>query len=201
MWLRNWYSILNAIFLSRTRDTIPGTNPSDAPAISYQRFDGTFLKALSQNTDNYSSRTAILSPGKFIIGLGTSYDTAFDTKYAICLGSGTTPVSYNDYRIETPITSGLALAAESTTIVNKTALNNGRYSFKTRAAINNTSATQITINEVALNAPYYALGQSIASQSCCVYREVLSSPITLDPGDTVLVEFEYNGPIYQAPTP
>lgn len=202
MWLRNWYSLLNGVFLSRTTDTaLPETNPSDTPPISYRDVNG-YWSTIKNQFSYVSNFTAnILTPGKFAIALGFS-KTASQTSsaFTIILGTGTTPVTINDYCIETPITSGLALASGDTALANKTELNNGVYSFKTRAAINNTSAANIVINEIALNAPFYATSQG-ASGAACVYREVLSTPITLEPGDTALVEFEWNAPIYAAPTP
>lgn len=200
MWLRNWYSMLNAALLSRTGDAIPGTNPSDEPAISIRNFNGNYTKVNSQTGRTYSLSADLFNPGKFQILLGTAYSSSDTATYTLILGTGTTPVTLDDYRIETPIASGLSLASTGTTIVNKTALNNGRYSYKTRAAINNTSSGQIVINEVAINAATYA-GQAVAASGFCVYREVLSTPITLEAGDTVLVEFAWDAPIYQAPTP
>ena len=198
MWLRNWYSIWNALFLSRTTDAIPATNPTDDPPITFKDTTGAW-RIMTGQGHNYSSSMGVenIVPGKTTANLGNDYQSNNSTQYTIIFGTGTTPVTVEDYRIETPITSGLVIAAQPTTLVNKTAYSNGRYSYKTRSAINNTSAANITISEIALNAP----SNLVRTYPCCVYREVLSSPITLEPGDTVLVEYEWDAPIYQAPTP
>lgn len=201
MWLRNWYSILNAIFLSRTDDNIPAENPSDSPAIACRLTGGSWYKISNQLSRDGAMSASDLIPGKFELRLGAEQHAAQAYFYTLLFGTGTTPPTINDYRIETPITTGLSMASGTTTLVNKTALSNGRYSYKTRAAVNNTSNANITISEIALNAPLEVIRGTTSGATACVYRDVLLSPITLEPGDTVLIEFEWDAPIYAAPTP
>lgn len=191
MWLRNWYTLLNALFLSRTDDAIPGTNPSDTPALSYRGTSGTYYKAIYQDSDTESNsrRSGIvntITPGKYKLALGTAFNAATAGKVTIIFGTGTTPVTFDDYRIETPIASGLSLANINTSLLSKTAYINNSYAFKTTATVTNTSDSNITINEIALNSD----GDAV---TMCIYREVLSEPIVLAPNESVVIEFNFAG--------
>ena len=96
----------------------------------------------------------------------------------LCLGSGTTPPTFNDYQIEAPLNmSTLVLTAQSHSALN--------YKVTQTATIQNTGNTDFTFSEVLLAG--YNNGVLIA-----LTRDVIS-PVTVEAGKsktvTVVIDF------------
>ena len=92
------------------------------------------------------------------------------------VGSGTTPVTGGDYRIEQEIVEGLACEAVTSQIDEQTR------TVTFRKTLRNTSDGDITIREVGLTG-----GVGVANSSVyqvLIYREVLGEPVTIAPGDS-----------------
>jgi hypothetical protein len=94
------------------------------------------------------------------------------------VGSGTTPVTADDYKVEKEIVSGLACEAVTASVDEAT------HTVVFRKTLRNTSEENITISEVGLTGAVRA--NSTASQAL-IYREVLQAPVTIAPGDSATI--------------
>lgn len=112
----------------------------------------------------------------------------------VYFGSGSTPASKADYKLESPITSGLA-------ITNPSALawtddGNGKYEVIADYILRNTSDAEINIYEIGVFSPVNSNSNGKYGASDNVWwlalmeRTVLDEPITIAPGESKLVTYK-----------
>lgn len=99
------------------------------------------------------------------------------SKYGLYVGSGTTPPTLDDIDLENELTSSVLSGSELTW----SASGSGNVVF-TRSFTNITNEN-LTISEIALY-------EKATSPSCLLAREVLSTPRTVAPNETVTFSFE-----------
>ena len=114
------------------------------------------------------------------------------TTLGIVVGSGTTPVTINDYSLVSQIPHGTAVgqivyAAMSGTSVTplNTTLGNDWY-YRITRQFTNSSSSVITINEVGLIANFMTTSGALP---CLVARDVLPTPIILNPNDHTTIQY------------
>lgn len=203
MWTRNWFNFLTALFYGDTTST-SGSTPSDYNppirarlvsggyiAIGTEHYSQSFANTQCENGNGY---WATLALGK----AGVSYQanpTSTTTELCIGFGSGSTPATYDDYRLETPISAGLTLVARAGILKNASAYNsdNNKYGALRNFTINNSSGSSITIREIGLFGPMGWDGSGNNMYPAMIYREVLDEPITLDPSESVIVSITREG--------
>ena len=93
----------------------------------------------------------------------------------IALGSGTTPPTVNDYKLQSFISEGLTYSN-----LNKEFVDNA---FQIQMTVTNNSDTSIQISEIGL----YGTDNSDGYPSFLFTRSVLSTPILLNTGDSQIV--------------
>lgn len=201
MWTRNYYNILTALFLSD--DTLSSSSaPSEyAAPIMVRLPNGNYTNVYYNTPSGINSRYgasvfSAISPGKCGAGLATTNNPglgASDISFMIALGTGSTPATYDDYKIETVISSGLTLVSSSGSLNTSSQVDGDTHhvSSKRSFTINNSSGSNKTISEIAL---YTAYGNS--NSTVCVYREVLDTPVTLGPSESIVVSFNRDAEIY-----
>lgn len=159
MILRNWYNAYKAMV---TRTAIENGIRNSA---------GSYLKA------SYANLGA--SASFFYFG-ASSFSTSIGTANTIVVGSGATAPTYDDYKLERQITSGLSgsvLQTEGCITLN----------------ITNTGASPVTIAEVGIyGTVYYAPG----STGHALVERSTFTPITLQPGEIgqIIYNFDMNIP-------
>jgi hypothetical protein len=107
----------------------------------------------------------------------------------IIVGSGTTAVSLDDYRLASQIPNGtgagqLVYGSNSVTTINQTLSNLWFYSIS--RTFTNQSTTPITITEVGLVGNVYDADTLVG---CLMARDLLPSPITVDPNDATVIRY------------
>ncbi len=125
-----------------------------------------------------------LAPEELRVGSNSSL-IGFYPNFVV--GSGTTPVTADDYKVEKEIVSGLACEAVTSTVDEAT------HTVVFRKTLRNTSEKDITISEVGLTGAVRA--NSTVSQAL-IYREVLQTPVTIAPGEsaTIRMAIEHSYP-------
>lgn len=207
MWLRNYYNMLTAILLCD--DTLSSTTqPTDYdPPIMIRRASGSWADA--NGADLGSSPSGQYVTKYFIppfdkaggwsggVGLVTSSvpSSLLGSNGAVGLafGAGTTPATYDDYVLENPITSGLTLVSASGTLTQPTSYDSVTHHISSTRSftVNNSSASPITISEFGIYAPY------TDNASCClIYRDVLATPITLNPSESCIISLTRDAEVY-----
>jgi hypothetical protein len=114
------------------------------------------------------------------------------TDLGIVVGSGSTPVTINDYRLVSPIPHGNAdgqlvynaMTSSNVTPINKTLANNWYYAITRQ--FDNLSSSTVTIAEVGLIQKYYT---SIGILPTLIARDVLPSSITLEPNQSTVIQY------------
>ena len=108
--------------------------------------------------------------------------------YGIHLGTGNTPATESDYKLESPITSGLIITNGS---VVKTDVGNGKYTITVSGIIQNGTGADINIYEIGLFGcvGYYRSSTQYYMPTLCE-RTVLSEPITIPAGERNLVTYK-----------
>lgn len=200
-WTRNYYNLLTAFLLGDTTETSVNTPVDYQPPIVVRKPDGTYTNVLSYGSSNqytpenpaYSSYRSsglryLMELGKCSMELITNQNNDVQTHYAsIGFGTGSTPATYEDYRIETLITSGLTGVNSSGTLTSPSSFDavTHKYSSTRTFTINNSSGSSITLSEMG-----------IFCNNVLVYREVLATPITIDPGESVTVSFTREATVF-----
>ncbi len=204
MWLRNYYNMLTTVFLGDDSTTSSSTPTDYDPPIRVQLPNGTYrdLTSEKQQTGVNSNASiygtfAKMSPitiGKSPCALVTNMTSSLNINgiFGLCLGSGSTPVTYDDYTMDTLITSGLSLVNVNGTLTQSSRYDpvTHKYSSVRSFTINNTSASPITISEFGITARYDY------SYAALIYREVLATPVTLNPAESVIIEFTHDAEVY-----
>lgn len=196
MFLRNYDNYFVAINLcpqsTNTKTPALGNSSSVSPTSGYE--DGTYVQRSTNGTNNavafayyYDYSALSLPPILFV-------------PHSICLGDGTTAVTYDDYQLSGNVIENKLVKISS----NKT------YNFQTHkwkmtmvASYSNTGDADITISEWGLwrnNSSYSTTAFSNSSSTCClVFREVLDEPIVIAAGTTATLSFSIEIPMPNHP--
>ena len=113
----------------------------------------------------------------------TSTDLSYSSKRTnIIVGTGTTPVTSSDYKIENEITKNLICDSISLSY------NYADGKIYIKKTMTNTGSETITINEIGMTA------NNCSYDNCqfLVYREVLETPIVVAPGETFTVTITHH---------
>jgi hypothetical protein len=109
------------------------------------------------------------------------------TSAGIVLGTGSTPASADDYRIETPITSGLSATVTYTRDLDS----NGNPYLQFTINVTNTSSSDIIVRELAYNQTVSGTsslnGTSSVNYVVCFDHTVLSNPVTIPAGGSAAI--------------
>lgn len=189
MLLRNYYNYMACATL--------GVNGYKSPGISSNTFcDGVIY------AKNSSGTTAPFEFAKFGLGgsksLGTvSPSTEKSSVGCIIIGSGNTPVTFEDYKLNSIITSGWSKGG--ITIVSPTYdSSNKKYLGSMTVPITNlNSSTNIIVNEIGI--VFYG-NSAEQTLSILVYREVLPAAVTIAPGETQVLELQLEYTFPEVPT-
>jgi len=126
----------------------------------------------------------------------TGYTNAWDAQ-GVTFGSGTTQPTENDYKLESPISSGISVTRD----VYKTPTSSDKLSVEIHYSVTNTSGSDITISEIGLKKSLYAasvpniLATPILTNTptlgrvFLIDRTLLDNPVTIHPGDTADLKY------------
>ena len=131
-----------------------------------------------------------------VVGFGNSISTSIvgsdTTSNAIIIGSGDTAVTFDDYALDSIISSGWT---KGTPIVGTPAYNSGTKKWTNTISFvcTNTSGSDLTIKEIGIVA---RIVDYVSTTSSLIYREVLASPVTITNGtsSTITLNLEYTMP-------
>ena len=104
----------------------------------------------------------------------------------LVVGSGTTPVTDDDYKLDVPITTLTAVSATTSCKSADTGAALSPTTFTITATYRNDTEAPVTVNEIGIMIPVgYKCSRSginaNALSSCLIYREVLETPVTIEP--------------------
>lgn len=131
--------------------------------------------------------------GYYPVSVNSYLATGTGLTSGIAVGSGTTPPTEDDYRIETPITSGLTFpngvsVSNSPLSFSKEVDANGNQTLNYYIILKNTSSESITISELAFtqNAKLVSTrgtASNLRVAAICLDRTLLDTPVTIAPGE------------------
>lgn len=126
------------------------------------------------------------------LSVGISYPKQQTT--TLLLGTGTTPVTANDYVMESMITSGLTAGTNimyaSQSIAIDVENNKCTKSISMPFSVKNTSSNPITVTEAGLVSYYSPQSNSSGVAGVLVHREVFE-PITIPAGGIKIFQFDF----------
>lgn len=138
------------------------------------------------NTYYYGANPTVQWPDT----VSTSFVNSFSSA-GIVLGTGDTAATANDYRIETPITSGLSA---NITFVRTCDTQNGYADLEFTIVATNTSGADIVVKEIAYNQSIRisttAGGTGSTSKIICFDRTVLANPVTVPSGGQASIKYK-----------
>ena len=198
IWTRNYYNWLTGLALSDTPDSSSSQPTTYDPPIMLHASSGSWVKV--NNSDfcpienyNIARRYGYTFAQPFLVGKTTcGYGTSPDfTTVGMCVqfGTGTATATYEDYVLNSPITSGLSIVSASGLLTQKTILDGTHLKTTRDFTVSNTSASPITLNE-------FGVFLSDGSKLYLVYREVFDMPIVLNPSENVVISFNRDAEIY-----
>lgn len=188
IWTRNYTNALCAAFgrIENNSDAV-GVSEYSSTNLSVKRTNGAIMKI---NCEIITDVNAALKQNGILLGSPTT--TLYGYYLGICVGTGTTPVTYEDFRLETYIASGLTLVTALPTVTNTYNSTSHAYKFKRTFSLQNTTLSPIVISELGLCLQVSKRDHGVAS---LIYHEVFEA-VTLDPNDTFLVTIEQEMPLY-----
>lgn len=122
-------------------------------------------------------------------GAGTARMTAGagdnDDSYGLVVGTGTKPVEYEDYNLESKIPHGTGtgyLDYEAVTVEGPVEVN-GKYAINYSRGFHNAADESITVKETGIVFYVSGVGRVL------LFRDVLDTPVTIDPGVTSTIRY------------
>lgn len=198
MWVRNYYNLLTAAFLEDTNatrnDGFP--RPSDySTPIKVAHKNGTYFTPTAGSIIPVSSSYGQLAPYiKLLTALtmgktNMAYtDEPSSTGMGVMFGSGSTPATYDDINIVSPITSGITLDNTNGNLETTSHLD-GTHIKSTRSyTFTNTGSSTLSVREFGIFVAV-TYGTNYGPWSCLVYREVFDETISLAPGESIILKF------------
>ena len=188
MFLRNYYN-----FLAANACRLSGTGYyTDYPDIFASSFEDGSLSlkrrsgTIDRNAYSVSASRIGLIPFDYIGSYNSgSYYTNSSSANAIVFGSGDTPVTFDDYKLDaqfsysempiTPVTLNANVLIPEVTYSS----DSGKYTAKAKIVLSNTTDVSMTVREFGLGTYFYLY-----------YREVLAVPFTIPARD--LYTFNYS---------
>ena len=160
---------------------------STIPSITIKTNSGSAMPLQEANLYYYSAIAGI--PGRqTLLYTGQTATTQLTTVY-LGFGLGTAAESIDDYKLENLITSGLTL----TTIAGNQNVTTGSFEATNRYTLSNTTSNSITINE-------WGIFGMVPGNAVLLYREVLTTPITIPANDSVIINVIISRTFEVAPT-
>ena len=163
MFLRNYYNQLFSLFSEQTI------------ANGLKQLDGTVVNSACPSSSDTAN--GIIQAIRGLNGVANDY-----TARKLVLGSGNTPASVDDYKLESIITTSLSGS------VSKSVDDNGNLVIV--ISVTNTSSAPIIVGEIGI--PANCHNESTARDLCLVERTVLDEPITLGAGESCFISYKVN---------
>lgn len=204
IWTRNYYNMLTAMFLGDTTASSSATPTDYSAPIRFRNVSGgyTSLSASSYGIEGHPvelERTGMVTIDKSFCKLMTNQSANINTEYfGVMFGSGTASATYDDYALQTPITSGISLADLNGALTQPSAYdsNTHHYSSERSFTFTNSSANAITVNEMGLYLPMFYTGSFTTGYPMLIYREVFDAPIALQPGESIILSLKRDGEVF-----
>ena len=204
MWLRNYYNLLTAEFLADDELTSTSQPTTYDPPIRVRRLNGDWIvpNVLSNPRGAYSAgignQLGCLMLDKLGGQMITDSSTRTNLYMGVLVGSGSTAATYDDYKLDSMITSGVTLVNNSGTLTQQSVFDGDTHHLRSVRSftINNSSASNITINEIGLAIAANSTGTTANGYLTLVYREVLDSPVTLAPSESMILQFTRDAEVY-----
>ena len=130
-----------------------------------------------------SNNTELMIPSS---GLASTQAGGITDQTTLVVGSGTTPVTDDDYKLDVPITTLTAVSATTSCKTDDTKNTLSPTTFTVSTTYRNATEAPVTVNEIGIMIPVgykYSGSGAIpnALSSCLIYREVLETPVTIEP--------------------
>lgn len=107
----------------------------------------------------------------------------------VYFGTGSTPPAKSDYRLESPITSGLSVTNPDTAV--QTSDGKGKYEVMSTFTVKNTTSSEIVIREMGIITPVRDLSTSgTFYYAVLMERTVLTDPIVIPAGGTKMITYK-----------
>lgn len=191
MFLNAYYKLIaySQMCVAATYASSYGTTAMSIPQL--MACNGTILNKLSISINNYNryvGDSPFSAPYKGMFSQNSNWTSSQTTSYPfanIIIGSGTTPPQATDYQIENELYTNISFIALTCDIDTT----NG--SIRYEKTMKNNSDTEITISEMGLTWPVSNTYNSYTGYQILVYREVLDTPLAVQPGETFTVSITH----------
>lgn len=204
IWTRNYFNMLTAAYLANDRTSSTATPADYTPPIRIRKPNGgyTSIASLSGTTpygsDDGTPRIALASIGKTTVTKVTDETyiipvSATSSYFGLSLGSGNNPATFDDYKLQSILTTGYSLPVTGSLTESSTLTPDHHIKSKISFTATNNSAGNITVGEIGLYLPYES---GNTPHFCLVYRDAFDEVITLEPGESLIISFSRDGEIY-----
>lgn len=196
MLTKNYYALLTTALMGQNASGDVAIDTSGTTRVLYS--NGNYLAT----SYNYMSAGAVLAPYnnngnhenclEAYIGDMTTASNYEPVRF----GSGSTPATVDDYKLESVHTNGLTVVSQ--TAINQSLKNNvitRQYSY----ILKNTKSTDVVVGEIGLFYNGY-YGSSSSRSKFMLDRTVLDEPITIAPGGTGTVVYTLTIKVPTCPT-
>jgi hypothetical protein len=187
VWTRNYDNIITAFYGHgiQTAQDENGTASYTENNLTIKNVSGIFKKILTKSIDYLTTSFLLKTNGIFYNGSGT----LALTQLGIGCGTGLTAENYEDYKLETSITAGLALVSADPARTQYYDTVTHKYSWKRIFSLQNTTLSNITVSEVGLFINVTATAHGGGYVPSLIYRDCFEAVI-LEPNDILLIEVQ-----------
>lgn len=193
MVLNNLTNYVKTLALLAGGGYVGGNNSSgayiDAPYTMLDTSGKEISKFLTTVTDGRNCTPFLQNNG---LTLSLSQSSFSGTYVVLCLGTGTTPVTVNDYKLETIIDTNLSLYSNSRAQSAVVDGDNNKITKKITSifSVKNTGTADIEVSEAGLFFQVYTSSSSNYSP-VMMHREVFDSPVTIPAGSIRTFQFDF----------
>lgn len=145
--------------------------------------------------DGHLNYKSIANSIEYITGVGSGWGLPLQRLYPgtqssegaswISLGSGNTPVTYDDYKLENELTTSQITVNTSSAIIGTPIYNEQTKTWTKTMSYDFTAKSDVTVSEIGIKFCLNSRGYS--AHLALVYREVLEQPVSLTAGQYLKV--------------
>lgn len=194
---RNYYNALTIAAAGIDNSGTTTEYPQDKDGnVWLRKGDGYYIAPSEKLTEyvsgivpNYSASSATYPTFNYVTSYGKSsvFSIGVDAM-GVQLGTGDAPLSYEDFKLDEPIVSGIRLISSTKTFEFDESSNS--FIRGVKMVLNYTLEAPVTITEFGVFKPVYSGNASSGCLPFLMYRELLTNPITLQQNDNIEINFK-----------
>lgn len=194
IWTRNYYNLLTSQILCDDTQTSSSQPSSYDPPVMLRTVAGAWYNSPLSDSAAMGYTKNLLFNGKGEGRYGWAANVIPGGGFGVGFGSGSTPASYDDYALQSPISSGISGGSVTGALTQASAYDSDTHKISSIRSytFTNSSASNITVRELGL----FTRPISMSTNIVMIYHEVFDEDIVLEPGESIILDIKREAEVF-----